>query len=161
MTELTTFLVLALQESNPVLGAQPEIEVPGTPASGSQQPSGAAPAGDPARSTGRSPYDPTFLIILVVMMMILMMTMGGRKERRRRTAMLSALKKHDRVQTSGGIIGTITEIKDDELILRVDEGSNTRIRFARAAVVSVIRAAAGRDEADSKADTHDAEKANA
>jgi preprotein translocase subunit YajC len=52
--------------------------------------------------------------------------------------MVSAIKKHDRVQTIGGVIGSVVEIKPDYVVLKVDESSNTRITFARSAVQQVL-----------------------
>lgn len=76
--------------------------------------------------------------LLLLVVMILMTTMSQRKEKKKRTELLSSLATHDKVQTSGGIIGTVVEIRDDEVVLRVDEVSNTRIRFAKTAILGVL-----------------------
>ncbi len=68
------------------------------------------------------------------------------KERKRRDAMLSAIKKNDKVVTAGGIIGTVTSTKDDEITLKVDESTNTKITFSRAAIQKVITASPSDDE---------------
>ena len=52
--------------------------------------------------------------------------------------MLNAIRKHDRVQTIGGLIGSVVEIKTDTVILKVDESSNTRITFSRSSIQQVI-----------------------
>ena len=70
--------------------------------------------------------------------MILFSFMGQRRDRKKRQAMISAVKKHDRVQTAGGIIGSIVELKPDTVVLKVDEASNTRITFARSAIQQVL-----------------------
>ena len=44
------------------------------------------------------------------------------------------LKKNDRVRTIGGIIGTVVDIKGDEITLKVDESNNTKIRVAKDAI---------------------------
>ncbi len=62
------------------------------------------------------------------------------KEKKKRAAMLSAVKKNDRVATIGGILGTVTSVKDDEITLKVDESNNTKITFARSAIQRVIAA---------------------
>jgi preprotein translocase subunit YajC len=122
-----------------VLGAEGSAAAPGGPAApagtaadGSPLPSGQAPA---------SPFGGFFFPLLLGLMVVMIATsmLGGRKEKRKRADMLSSLGKHDRVQTLGGIIGTIVEIRGDELVLRVDESSNTRIRFARSAVQTVLK----------------------
>jgi preprotein translocase subunit YajC len=52
--------------------------------------------------------------------------------------MLSELKKGDRVQTIGGILGTVVEARDTEILVKVDESSNAKIRFSRSAIHRVI-----------------------
>ena len=48
--------------------------------------------------------------------------------------MIQSLKKNDRVRTIGGIIGTIIDIKDDEITLKVDESNNTKIKVVPGAI---------------------------
>jgi preprotein translocase subunit YajC len=65
------------------------------------------------------------------------------KERKARTAMLAAVKKNDRVVTIGGILGTVLAVKDDEITLKVDESSNTKITFTRSAIQRVASTSPG------------------
>ena len=60
------------------------------------------------------------------------------KERRKHQGMLNSLKKNDKVVTVGGIVGNVTHISTDgkEITLRVDD--NTRIKFIRSYISSVI-----------------------
>ena len=48
------------------------------------------------------------------------------------------LKKNDRVQTIGGIIGTVVSTKGDEVTLRVDESNNTKLTLVRKAIQHVL-----------------------
>ena len=66
--------------------------------------------------------------------------MNQRKQKRQRDDMLRGIQKHDRVQTIGGVIGSVMEIKPEVVVLKVDESSNTRISFARASVQQVLDA---------------------
>jgi len=70
------------------------------------------------------------------------------KEKKRRADMLSGLKKNDRVLTIGGILGTVTSVRDDEVTLKVDESSNTKITFSRASIQRILGSAS--DELVSK-----------
>ena len=79
-----------------------------------------------------------FLMLGVLVVMIVMSMTGQRRERKKREAMLSTIKKHDKVQTVGGVIGAVVEIKPDVVVLKVDESSNTRITFARSSIQQVI-----------------------
>ncbi len=77
-----------------------------------------------------------FVLVLVVMWVFLMG--GQRKEKKKRAALLAALTKGDKVQTIGGILGTVVEVRDSEVVVKVDENSNARLRFSRSAIQSVL-----------------------
>jgi preprotein translocase subunit YajC len=77
-------------------------------------------------------------IILIVGVFWWVMTRGRSKERKRYEQMLGALKKNDRVQTIGGIIGTVVDVRDNDVLVKVDEASNTKIRFNRTAIKEVL-----------------------
>ena len=85
------------------------------------------------------------LLVLILVVMIVFMFSGQRKEKKKRAEMLSRMKKGSRVQTIGGILGTVVEVRDDEIIVKVDENANTRLRFARSAIQSVIEDPADKD----------------
>ena len=61
-----------------------------------------------------------------------------RRDQRKRDEMLQTLKKNDRVVTIGGMIGTVANITPDgkEITLKVDD--NTRIKFLRSSIQSVL-----------------------
>jgi preprotein translocase subunit YajC len=79
------------------------------------------------------------VMVAVMVLMILMSTWGSRKEKKKRAEMLAAIGRHDRVQTIGGVIGTVVEMRDDEIVLRVDDATNTKITFSRSAVQGVLK----------------------
>ena len=68
------------------------------------------------------------------------------KKQKETQKMLSALKKGDRVVTVGGIHGVIQSVKDNTVIVRVDE--NVKLEFNRAAISNVERQA--KDDSDDK-----------
>lgn len=105
----------------------------------------AAPAGDPTGAPqGAAGSGMFFFIIMAFMVLMIVMTiMSGRKQRKQKQQMLSALAKNDRIQTIGGVIGTVVEIRDNEVLIETDRASNTRIRFSKAAIQQVLRSAAG------------------
>ena len=61
------------------------------------------------------------------------------KQDKQRRAMLEALKKKDRVLTSGGILGVVSDIRDDEVTVRICENPDVKIRIRRSAVVEVVQ----------------------
>lgn len=110
------------------------------PPPGEGLPLESAPAGAQPASPSRDPFGGQFFIVLVLLLvaMILFTVMGQRRDRKKRQALLGSVKKHDRVQTVGGVIGSIIEVKPDTVVLKVDESSNTKITFARSAIQQVL-----------------------
>lgn len=81
------------------------------------------------------------ILLPLILIMVFMFWTGSsaqRKEKKKRESMLSALKRHDRVQTIGGVIGSVVEIKDNEIVLKVDETNNVKMRFSKSAVQQVL-----------------------
>ncbi len=119
------------------------------PSSGGQPLTGAVPPGAPGAGTGsRDPFGGMFFPLLLVLLitMITFTVLGQRRDKKKRAALLHSVKKHDRVQTVGGVIGSIVEVKTDTVVLKVDETSNTRITFARSAVQQVLNGGANGDK---------------
>jgi preprotein translocase subunit YajC len=82
-------------------------------------------------------------LFLALPLLFYFMVMGP--ERKRRTehlAMLAGLKKNDLVITAGGLYGTVVNAQDgsEDLTLRVDDSSNTRVRVLRSSIARVVRA---------------------
>ncbi|MBX3351701.1 MAG: preprotein translocase subunit YajC [Phycisphaeraceae bacterium] len=75
-------------------------------------------------------------------LMIVMQIFSGRKQKKQREQLLNSIARHDRVQTVGGIIGTVAEVRDDEIVLKVDEATNTKLRVARSAISAVLKKSA-------------------
>jgi len=63
---------------------------------------------------------------------------GQGKRQKELNKLVSALKKNDRVVTVGGIVGTVVSARDDEVVVRVDESSNTKLTFVRKSIQRVI-----------------------
>ena len=84
----------------------------------------------------RSPFDPTQLVFLGLMfvLMYVILFRGPRKKQQEHKQMMQGLAKNDRVQTIGGILGTVVDIKDDEITLKIDESNNTKMKIIRSAI---------------------------
>jgi len=61
------------------------------------------------------------------------------KQEKERRAMLDALKKKDRVVTGGGLLGTVTDLRDDEVTLRISENPDVKVRVRRSSVTDVLK----------------------
>jgi preprotein translocase subunit YajC len=72
-----------------------------------------------------------------VVLMWIWMGRGRRKQDAKRKEMLSNLRKGDKIVTIGGIIGTVIEVRPDEVTVKVDETNNIRMKFTRRAIAAV------------------------
>lgn len=145
-------LVLA-QQDGPAGSEIPASELPAESGSQAQQGAGQSAGqtgtqqpGQPGQSVQpqgqpASPFSGiTGLLVLLVPLILLFVLMSGgqRREKKKKEQMLASVAKGDRVQTVGGIIGTVVEMRDQDAVLKVDENSNTRIKFSRNAIQSVL-----------------------
>ena len=92
----------------------------------------AAPEGPPGW------YLPVMMGSVFAIFYFLMIRPQQKQEKERR-ALLESLKKRDRVFTSGGILGTVADLRDDEITLRVCENPDVKIRVRRSSVVEILR----------------------
>lgn len=112
----------------------------GDPPMRGAEPGGQPQTGDPA--TGQpaaqgSPCAPEMLIWMVLIFAVIyfMMIRPQQKQEKARRAMLGAIKKGDKVATSGGIHGTISNLAEDTVTLRVD---NIKMTVDRTAIARVL-----------------------
>ena len=76
--------------------------------------------------------------MIMVAVMMIMGTKSKRKQDKQLSDLLGNLKRGDKVQTIGGIIGTVVEARENDVLLKVDETNNTKIKFARKAIHRVL-----------------------
>lgn len=78
------------------------------------------------------------LLIGGLMLMIMMSGRGRKKQKAKLDGMLAALKKGDKVRTIGGILASVVEVREDEVVLRIDDNANTRIRVIRRSISGLV-----------------------
>ena len=112
--------------SEPVDGSSSSTTaVPGSPNTGPEAPTPTRPG---------SPYMSLILMIAVFVVMYFLLLRGPRKQQQQQKQMVQSLKKNDRVRTIGGIYGTVMDVKGDEVVLKVDEATNTKIHISTSAI---------------------------
>ena len=84
-------------------------------------------------------FDWKFMAILggAFVLMIWFSSRSRKKRETKRRDILAALKKGDKVTSIGGIVGTVIEVREDEVTVKVDETNNVRMKFARWAIRGV------------------------
>ena len=86
---------------------------------------------------GGALFLPAALIALVTFMMLSSRSQKKR-EKREKDDMHARMAKNDRVLTIGGVIGTVLSVKDSEVVLKVDESTNTKMTFVKTAIQKII-----------------------
>ncbi|MDO5552299.1 MAG: preprotein translocase subunit YajC [Planctomycetia bacterium] len=94
-----------------------------------------------------------FQLILIVFMtliaMYLLFVLPRKTQEKKTQNMLNSLKKNDRVMLTCGLIGTVysIDLEQHEIVLKVDEATNTKMRFSTGAIYFVYQ---DKDKQDKK-----------
>ena len=119
-----------------LLLAQPDI---GATESIASPTDGSASAEDAA--TSDKPGFSMFSMLLIFGAVILFMMMlggGSRKQKKKQATMLAGMSKGDKVVSIGGIKGSVVEVRENEIVVKVDENNNTRMKFTKEAIREVV-----------------------
>src|SRR5437588_543398 len=91
-------------------------------------------------------------LLLIGFAFIVFMVLPMRRERKQRQEMISSIEKGDKVVVNGAFVGTVAQViagdekgQEGELVIKIDENSNVRMRVLRSGVTRVIK-----DKKDSK-----------
>ena len=94
---------------------------------------------------GGNPLANLLLIVPFIAIFYFLIIRPNSKKQKETQKMLSQLKKGDKIVTIGGIHGTIQLVKEQTVIVKVDE--DVKLEFSRSAISSVV-AAAKEDKSD-------------
>lgn len=81
---------------------------------------------------------PIVLMIPVLLLFLFVSMRNKRKQEKAQQEKLGSIKRGDRIQTIGGIIGNVVQTEEARVLVKVDESNNTKIWFARSAVGRVL-----------------------
>jgi preprotein translocase subunit YajC len=80
---------------------------------------------------------PTILMMGIVFAIIyFLMIMPQQKKQKETQNMLKAMKKGDKIVTIGGLLGTIGNVKDDTVMVKIAD--NTVVEFRKSAIGSIL-----------------------
>jgi len=94
----------------------------------------AAPAGAGQAASG-SPIMSLMPIVIIFVIFYFLLIRPQKKAQEDHKKMVAALNKNDEVVTTGGMHGTIVNVKDTSVVLRVDD--NTKIEMQKSAVGTI------------------------
>ena len=78
------------------------------------------------------------LILMMVVMYFFIFRSPRKRQQQQQEKMQASLQRNARVRTIGGILGTVVEVKNDEVVLKIDEANNTKMRITVGAVAKVL-----------------------
>jgi preprotein translocase subunit YajC len=80
------------------------------------------------------------ILLPIPFLFYFMIWLPQQQQEKKRRAMIDALKKNDKVVTSGGIYGTVisVDLAADKLVLRIDDDKNVKLTTTRSSVVRVL-----------------------
>lgn len=104
---------------------------------------GTTPTGPPGGLPGGAPntaasFFPIAMMVALVAFMLLTARSQKKREKRERDELHARLSKNDRVLTSGGMMGTVMSVKENEIVLKVDETTNTKITFLKTSIQRIL-----------------------
>lgn len=73
-------------------------------------------------------------LILVFVIFYFLLIRPQQKRQQELQKMVEGLKKGDKVVTAGGLIGTITSVQSDYVVLKVGDNENTKIEVLKSAI---------------------------
>jgi preprotein translocase subunit YajC len=81
-----------------------------------------------------------FPFVAIFGLFYFLMIRPQRREQAKHQALLADLKKNDRVVTSGGIFGVVTNVNREanEVTIKVDETTNTKLRVTLSSIARVM-----------------------
>jgi preprotein translocase subunit YajC len=101
-------------------------------------------AQDKAADKGAAPeptgllQNPMFLVLgLMILFFFVVILPAQRKQRSEAESLMTNMKKNDEVVTASGIIGIVQNIKDEEVVLKIDD--NARIRVLKSSIARILK----------------------
>ncbi len=76
------------------------------------------------------------MIIMFAVMYFLIIRPQKQKEKKRQE-MISNVRKQDRIVTAGGVHGVVVTVKENNVIVRVDDAKDVKIKVDKSALTSV------------------------
>jgi preprotein translocase subunit YajC len=112
-----------------------------------------APAPAPA-PTGSGPFTVVMMTFVMLIVLWFLIVLPKKSQDKQAQKLIDSIKINDKVMTTAGIIGTVVSIDKDggEIVLRVDEASGTKIRFALGAICFVFNKEAAKEAKEAAKD---------
>jgi preprotein translocase subunit YajC len=100
-------------------------------------PSSEGAAGATGAAGGASQWGILIVMPLIILVFYFLVMRPQNKKQKEAKKMLEGIRKGDRVVTIGGLRGTVVTVKDDVVVLKVDD--NTKLEYSKSAVATVLK----------------------
>jgi preprotein translocase subunit YajC len=88
-------------------------------------------------SGGMSQWGILIVMPLIILVFYFLVMRPQNRKQKEAKKLLENLRKGDRIVTIGGLRGTIVSLKDDAVVLKVDD--NTKLEYSKSAVATVLK----------------------
>ena len=90
-----------------------------------------------------------FLPLMVIMfaVMYFLIIRPQKQKEKKRQAMITNVRKQDRIVTAGGVHGVVVSVKENEVVVRVDDAKDVKIKVDKSALTSVSAPRGEQEEA--------------
>ncbi len=80
-----------------------------------------------------------FLPLMVIMfaVMYFLIIRPQKQKEKKRLEMISNVRKQDRIVTAGGVHGVVVTVKENDVIVRVDDAKDVKIKVDKSAITSI------------------------
>ena len=80
-----------------------------------------------------------FLPLMVIMfaVMYFLIIRPQKQKEKKRLEMITNVRKQDRIVTAGGVHGVVVTVKENDVIIRVDDARDVKIKVDKSAITSV------------------------
>ncbi len=100
------------------------------------------------QATGKQGNMMTLIVPFALMFAILYLLIirPQRRKQKHLQEMIANVRKHDNVVTVGGVHGVVISVKENEIIVRVDDNKDVKLKVDKSAVTSVSVPKSDREE---------------
>jgi preprotein translocase subunit YajC len=106
----------------------------------------------PPKTGGQNQMSMLIMMGVIFAIVYFLMIMPQRKKQKETQNMLNAMKKGDKIVTVGGLLGTVGNVKDATVMVKIAD--NTVVEFRKSAIASIIN-----EDKPDHGDKSDSEKA--
>jgi len=88
--------------------------------------------------TQQQSFTPLFILGGLFLLMYFFTIRPQIKQQKRHKAMVSGLKRGDKIVTSGGIVGTIVKVEDNDQYIQAEIAQNVKVRMLKSTVLQLL-----------------------